>query len=67
MAYSETTRARYQTDLDGLRDSGLFKEERYIHAPRMRRLRSSFPLGLRSKESSTCAPTTIWGCRVIPM
>ena len=50
MAYSETTRARYQTDLDGLRDSGLFKEERYIHAPQDAEIEVEFPSGAPVKR-----------------
>ncbi|HUU46727.1 MAG TPA: glycine C-acetyltransferase [Acidobacteriota bacterium] len=45
MAYSETMRAWYRQELQGLRDSGLFKEERYIHAPQGAEIEVEYPVG----------------------
>ena len=33
MAYAVAVREHFQHELEGLRGAGLFKEERYIHAP----------------------------------
>lgn len=45
MAYSAAARESYQRDLQGLRDAGLFKEERYIHAPQGADIEVEFPVG----------------------
>ncbi|MCU0293489.1 MAG: aminotransferase class I/II-fold pyridoxal phosphate-dependent enzyme, partial [Thermoanaerobaculaceae bacterium] len=45
MAYSAKARESYQKDLQGLRDAGLFKEERYIHAPQGADIEVEFPVG----------------------
>ena len=33
MAYNDTARSHYKTELSGLKEAGLLKEERFIHAP----------------------------------
>jgi glycine C-acetyltransferase len=50
MAYSDTTRAAYQQDLLALREAGLFKEERYIHAPQGAEIEVEYPAGSKIKK-----------------
>jgi glycine C-acetyltransferase len=45
MAYSGRARESYQNELANLRDQGLFKEERYIHAPQGAEIEVEFPAG----------------------
>ena len=45
MAYSGRARESYQNELASLRDQGLFKEERYIHAPQGAEIEVEFPAG----------------------
>jgi len=45
MAYSATVRESYQSELAGIREAGLFKEERYIHAPQAADIDVEFPVG----------------------
>jgi glycine C-acetyltransferase len=45
MAYSATARESYHKDLQGMRDAGLFKEERYIHSPQGADIEVEFPVG----------------------
>jgi glycine C-acetyltransferase len=45
MAFATATRARYATELDGIRAAGLFKEERVIHAPQGADIEVEFPAG----------------------
>jgi glycine C-acetyltransferase len=45
MAYSGRARESYQNELANLRDQGLFKEERYIHAPQGAEIEVEFPTG----------------------
>lgn len=45
MAYADTVRHRYQTDLEGIKAAGLFKEERYIHSPQSSEIEVEFPVG----------------------
>jgi glycine C-acetyltransferase len=45
MAYSGKARESYQTELADLRGQGLFKEERYIHAPQGAEIDVEFPSG----------------------
>jgi len=45
MAFSESFRNSYQTDLDGIKAAGLFKEERYIHSPQSSEIEVEFPAG----------------------
>ena len=50
MAFSDTTRAAYQKELQGLREAGLFKEERLIHAPQGAEIEVEFPSGASLKK-----------------
>ena len=45
MAFADTVRHRYQTDLEGIKAAGLFKEERYIHSPQSSEIEVEFPVG----------------------
>jgi len=45
MAFADTVRHRYQTDLEGIKAAGLFKEERYIHSPQSSEIEVEFPMG----------------------
>jgi glycine C-acetyltransferase len=45
MAYSGKARESYRNELANLRDQGLFKEERYIHAPQGAEIEVEFPAG----------------------
>lgn len=45
MAFSESFRNCYQTDLEGIKGAGLFKEERYIHSPQSSEIEVEFPAG----------------------
>jgi glycine C-acetyltransferase len=45
MAFADTVRCRYQTDLDGIKSAGLFKGERYIHSPQSSEIEVEFPVG----------------------
>jgi glycine C-acetyltransferase len=45
MAYSAAARESYQRELAGIREAGLFKEERYIHTPQAADIDVEFPAG----------------------
>jgi len=45
MSFSDTVRQSYQTDIEGIRTAGLFKEERYIHSPQSSGIEVEFPVG----------------------
>ncbi|HOF83913.1 MAG TPA: glycine C-acetyltransferase [Candidatus Aminicenantes bacterium] len=45
MSYSEKTRAAYQEVLQGLKDVGLFKQERFIHSSQAADIEVEFPAG----------------------
>ena len=49
MAFSAGLRGQYQSDLAGLREAGLFKEERFIHSPQAARIEVEFPAGAAPK------------------
>ncbi|MEW5701501.1 MAG: glycine C-acetyltransferase [Candidatus Zixiibacteriota bacterium] len=49
MAYSDTTRAAYQRELSGIRQAGLFKEERFIHAPQGPEIEVEYPAGAATR------------------
>jgi len=51
MAYSDAAREWYRRELAGIRDAGLFKEERYIHSLQDADIEVEFPEGAR--------PTTV--------
>ena len=50
MAYSEKTRTAYQEDLKGIEDAGLFKKERFIHAPQDAEIEVEVPEGSALKS-----------------
>jgi glycine C-acetyltransferase len=43
--FATEARQRYQQELAGIRDAGLFKEERYIHSPQGADIEVEFPAG----------------------
>jgi glycine C-acetyltransferase len=45
LAYEVTARDHYRQELEALRQAGLFKEERYIHAPQGAEIDVEFPAG----------------------
>lgn len=45
MAFSDAVRDSYQTDIEGIKAAGLFKEERYIHSPQSSEIDVEFPVG----------------------
>jgi glycine C-acetyltransferase len=50
MAYSDRARATYRTELDSIREAGLFKEERYIHSPQAADIEVEFPAGASGRR-----------------
>lgn len=50
MAYSNKTRDIYQKDLSNIRDAGIFKQERFIHAPQSPDITVEFPSGASLKR-----------------
>jgi glycine C-acetyltransferase len=50
MAFSDTVRHSYQTDIEGIKTAGLFKEERYIHSPQASDIEVEFPGGSPSRK-----------------
>jgi glycine C-acetyltransferase len=50
VAYSDKARAAYQNDLKALREAGLFKEERFIHAPQGADIEVEFPAGAATRK-----------------
>jgi len=56
MAFSSTARNHYQTEVKGIRDAGLYKEERYIHSPQAADIEVEFPVGASLKKAiNMCA------------
>ena len=45
MSFSDSIRHRYQADIEGIKATGLFKEERYIHSPQSPEIEVEFPAG----------------------
>jgi len=45
MAFSDSFRHDYHTEIEGIRAAGLFKEERYIHSPQSSEIEVEFPTG----------------------
>ena len=45
MAFSDSVRHCYQTDIEAIKAAGLFKEERYIHSPQSSEIEVEFPAG----------------------
>ena len=50
MAYSDKVRAAYQAQLKGIKDAGLFKQERFIHSPQAADIEVEFPSGSPLKK-----------------
>jgi len=50
MAYVDSVRTIYQTELKGLKEAGLFKEERYIHSPQAADIEVEFPAGSSARR-----------------
>jgi len=50
MAFSETTRGMYSDILTGLKDAGLFKQERFIHSSQAADIEVEFPAGAPLKK-----------------
>lgn len=50
MAFADTVRHSYQTDIEGIKGAGLFKEERYIHSPQSSEIEVEFPVGSRIRK-----------------
>jgi glycine C-acetyltransferase len=50
MAYSDKARAAYQAELSGIQEAGLFKQERFIHAPQGAEIEVEFPVGAATKK-----------------
>jgi glycine C-acetyltransferase len=50
MSYSDTAKAHFATELKGIRESGLYKEERFIESPQAARIKVEYPWGAPPKE-----------------
>jgi glycine C-acetyltransferase len=50
MAYPATVREVYSAEIAGIKEAGLFKEERYIHAPQGADIAVEFPAGSPPKK-----------------
>jgi glycine C-acetyltransferase len=50
MAFIDTVRKGYQTEIQGIRAAGLFKDERYIHSPQSSEIEVEFPVGSGIKK-----------------
>jgi len=50
VAYSAAVRAAYEAELTGIKEKGLFKEERAIHSPQAAHINVEFPRGSDLKE-----------------
>ena len=50
MAFIDTVRNGYQTEIQGIRAAGLFKDERYIHSPQSSEIEVEFPVGSGVKK-----------------
>ncbi len=50
MAFLDKYRNRYQTEIEGIKAAGLFKEERYIHSPQWSEIEVEFPAGSEIKK-----------------
>ena len=49
--YSDAERQMYQDELSGLREAGLFKQERFIHTPQGAEIEVEFPTGAAPKKA----------------
>src|SRR4030042_1861588 len=50
MTYSDRAREVFQKELGGIREAGLFKQERFIHSPQAADIRVEFPTGAEIKQ-----------------
>lgn len=50
MAYTDKTREIYTAVLDGIREAGLFKQERFIHSSQAADIEVEFPIGAELKR-----------------
>jgi glycine C-acetyltransferase len=50
MSFSDTVRHSYQSDIEAIKNTGLFKEERYIHSPQSSEIEVEFPVGSQIKK-----------------
>jgi glycine C-acetyltransferase len=50
MAYSDKTRAAYSETLNGMKEAGLFKQERFIHSTQAADIEVEFPAGAGLKK-----------------
>ena len=50
MAFSETMRKMYQSELEGIKNAGIFKEERFIHSSQAADIEVEFPTGSSLKK-----------------
>lgn len=50
MAYSEKAKSFFDSELKGIRQAGIFKEERFIKSPQAARIRVEFPSGAPTKD-----------------
>ncbi len=50
MAFIDSVRASYQGQIDDIKASGLFKEERYIHSPQSSEIVVEFPAGSETRK-----------------
>lgn len=50
MAYSDKARSFYKGELNGIRQGGLFKEERFIESPQGANIKVEFPIGASTKQ-----------------
>ena len=50
MTYTDCIRGDYQKDLNALKSAGLFKQERFIHAPQGADIEVEFPAGAQVKQ-----------------
>jgi glycine C-acetyltransferase len=56
MSYSDKAREIYRQELSGIREAGLFKQERFIHSPQAADIEVEFPVGADiQKVINVCA------------
>jgi glycine C-acetyltransferase len=50
MAYSEKAKSFYESELNGIRKAGIFKEERYIKSQQAAKIKVEYPTGAPTKD-----------------
>jgi len=50
MAFADKVRQSYQAEIEGIKATGLFKEERYIHSPQSSEIEVEFPVGAEVRK-----------------